>query len=70
MGTIKVYVSYHQLKAFAKGESVSVTFAFANPNDVELNVELNKVVIVYQSTGIILRKKKFLDYFKLKSFIK
>lgn len=70
MSTIKVYMSYHQLKAFSKGEPVSVKFAFVDANDVELNIDLNKVMITYQSQGIILRKKKFLDYFKRKNDIK
>lgn len=70
MNTIKVYMSYHQLKAYVKGEPVTIKFSFIGPDDVELNVDLNKVVIIYQSQGVVLRKKKFLDYFKRKSAIK
>lgn len=70
MNTIKVYMSYHQLKAYAKGEPVTIKFSFIGPDDVELNVDLNKVVIIYQSQGVVLRKKKLLDYFKRKSAIK
>lgn len=64
MNTIKVYMSYHQLKAFSKGEPVNTKFQFINQNDVELNLDLNKVVITYQSTGIIVRKRKLKDLFK------
>lgn len=70
MNTIKVYVSYHQLKAYHRGEPVSVKFSFVGPDDVELNVSLDRVVITYQSNGIIIRKKKFLDYFRRKSAIR
>lgn len=63
MNNLKVYMSYHQLKAFANGEPVNVKFQFIDQNDVELNLDLSKIIIKYQSTGIIVRKKKFKDYF-------
>lgn len=63
MNSLKVYMSYHQLKAFAKGEPVNVKFQFIDQNDVELNLDLSKIIIKYQSTGIVVRKKKFKDYF-------
>ncbi len=63
MNSLKVYMSYHQLKAFANGEPVNVKFQFIDQNDVELNLDLSKIIIKYQSTGIIVRKKKFKDYF-------
>ena len=63
-------MSYHQLKAFTKGEPVTVKFSFVSPDDVELLMDLNKVMITYQSQGIILRKKKFIDNFKRKNAIK
>lgn len=63
MNSLKVYMSYHQLKAFASGEPVNVKFQFIDQNDVELNLDLSKIIIKYQSTGIIVRKKKFKDYF-------
>lgn len=70
MNNIKVYLSYHQLKAFNKGEPVSIKFAFINQDDVELNLDLNKIIIQYQSNGIVLRKKKLKDYFSFKNNIK
>lgn len=63
MNNLKVYMSYHQLKAFANGEPVNVKFQFIDQNDVELNLDLSKIIIKYQSTGIVVRKKKFKDYF-------
>lgn len=64
MNTIKVYMAYHQLKAFNKGETVNIKFQFIDQNDVELNLDLSKIIIIYQSTGILVRKKKFKDLFK------
>ena len=64
MNTIKVYMSYHQLKAFDKGEPVNIKFRFIDQNDVELNLDLKKIIIIYQSTGILVRKKKLKDLFK------
>lgn len=63
MNNLKVYMSYHQLKAFANGEPVNVKFQFIDQNDVELNLDLSKIIIKYQYTGIVVRKKKFKDYF-------
>lgn len=63
-------MSYHQLKSYIKGEPVVVKFSFIGPDDIELNVDLDKVIITYQSNGVILRKRKFLDYFKRKSAIR
>lgn len=68
MNNLKVYMSYHQLKAFANGEPVNVKFQFIDQNDVELNLDLSKIIIKYQSTGIVVRKKKFKDYF-IKKYI-
>lgn len=67
MNTLKVYMSYNQLKAFNNGETVNVKFQFIDQNDVELNLDLRKIVIKYQSTGIIVRKKKLKDYFNKKN---
>lgn len=67
MNTLKVYMSYNQLKAFNNGETVNVKFQFIDQNDVELNLDLRKIVIKYQSTGIIVRKKKLKDYFSKKN---
>ena len=64
MHTIKVYMSYLQLKAFNRGEPVNIKFQFIDQNDVEINLALNKIIIIYQSQGIVLRKKKFKDLFK------
>ena len=64
MNTIKVYMSYHQFKAFSNGEPVNVKFQFIDQNDLELNLDLSKIVIITQSTGIIVRKKKLTDLFK------
>ena len=50
MNTLKVYMSYHQLKAFNNGEPVNVKFQFIDQNDVELNLDLKRVMISYQST--------------------
>lgn len=50
MNSIKIYLSYHQLKAFDKGEPVNAKFQFIGQDDVELNLDLNKIIIIYQST--------------------
>ena len=64
MNTIKLYMSYSQFKAFIGGEPVNAKFQFINQNDVELNLDLSKIIITVQSTGIVVRKRKFRDLFK------
>ena len=64
MNTIKVYMSYNQFKAFMSGESVNAKFQFINQNDVELDLDLSKIIITVQSTGIVIRKRRFRDLFK------
>ena len=67
MNTVKVYMSYHQLKAFNNGEPVNVKFQFIGQDDVELKLNLKKIIIIYQSTGIVIRKKRFKDHFSKKN---
>lgn len=56
---IKVYINFGSLKAFQKGRWVNAKIQFADQYDVEVVLDLKKIEIVTQQTGLTIRKKKW-----------
>ena len=56
---LKVYLHYNSLIQFANGSPVIARFGFVGQDDVELNIDLSKIVLKRQKGSVIIRKKKF-----------
>ena len=56
---IKVYINFGSLKAFKEGNWVNAKIQFANQYDVEVLLDLNKIDISLQNSGLTIRKKKW-----------
>lgn len=56
---LKVYLHYNSLVQFVNGNSVVARFGFVGQDDVELNIDLSKIVLKRQKNSVIIRKKKF-----------
>lgn len=58
---IKIYLHYNNLKAFNKGNWVLAKTQFIGPDDIEMLLNINKIIISYQQSGFTVRKKKWYE---------
>ena len=63
---LKVFMTRYALQEFNKGKQVVVKSGFQNAEDVEVYLKLKGIIIIFQQDGMIIRKKKWTDWFKRK----
>lgn len=60
---IKVYMHYLKLKDFMDYQPVVVRSSFSSQDDIETFIRLKDVFMQKQSSGMIVRRKKFYERF-------
>lgn len=61
---LKVLTNYKNIALFNAGDTIAVRFMFQGQTDVELLIDVDKVVFIGNQSGIYIRKRKFKDRLK------
>lgn len=58
---VKVYMHYLKLKDFMEYQPVVIRTSFSSQDDIETFIDLRKVFMQKQTTGMLIRRKKLIE---------